>query len=846
MPQPSVAIRLGTEGGARVKNDFAEVGQAGENAAKRLGDAFDREAQKAERSRQRMADTAAKIAAIAPQTAIQMRINEAVGSGYSQPEGSARRSAQAMAELIQQQERLEQRVHMFRAALEPAYAAQARFNQEMAEAKALISQGAISLDMYCDKLRLERTLLDQSTQAGQRHNVMSGEQRAGMAQLTMNLNDMATMWSLGAKPQQIFASQSGQVIQAIALMQGGASRFTMFMMGPWGAAIQVGLIALIPLVGKLLEGEDALKKVEFATYSFGDAQGILGSVMDLTTGKITTQSTALLGLARAQALAGKVEAMSRQAGARRDLEDYSAEKLQIGGGPGGLAISTGYRPYSGVLDAFLKGDMNTDQAVKQLDNLRKIGQLTESQFLEAAKAVTSFGVETENISVFENANAALDGDQSAIAGFIKPKNTPKPKVDRRAETLARESAATESLIANLGKLADAYLSSDAAAMKAEITAKAMEQGIKKQADVSTYVAQQMRLEVAKRTADAAKTIAGLKQETDYRSILNNQVEQGLITSEEALRLMQQDAQLRPFITAAAVAEGDSKQKLLTIIQQLREEQTRSNDETLRERQLRTIADQGDAMGLAEREAALIFANDNDRQRGLSMLRMEQQLRREGNGLLTEEGERILANNEAILRKNEAIARMADDWREAQQIGENFIDTVLDVSNWDDWGDIGKRVLNDLMNDMIRLAAINPLKNMLFGSDLPTLGGVAGAIGGLFSGRAGLNAAFDAEFGVGRNAAGTERWSGGMTWIAENGPELVNLPEGSKITPAHRTRRLLANDNAPVIHIDASIHAAGADSEGLARVEAAQRQMARELPSVIVATVNKAMGDRLLR
>ena len=37
--------------------------------------------------------------------------------------------------------------------------------------------------------------------------------------------------------------------------------------------------------------------------------------------------------------------------------------------------------------------------------------------------------------------------------------------------------------------------------------------------------------------------------------------------------------------------------------------------------------------------------------------------------------------------------------------------------------------------------------------------------------------------VGRNASGTDYWQGGQTWIGEEGPELVTLPRGSRITPA---------------------------------------------------------------
>ena len=39
--------------------------------------------------------------------------------------------------------------------------------------------------------------------------------------------------------------------------------------------------------------------------------------------------------------------------------------------------------------------------------------------------------------------------------------------------------------------------------------------------------------------------------------------------------------------------------------------------------------------------------------------------------------------------------------------------------------------------------------------------------------------------VGRNAKGTDNWQGGATWVGEEGPELVTLPKGSKITPGDK-------------------------------------------------------------
>ena len=44
--------------------------------------------------------------------------------------------------------------------------------------------------------------------------------------------------------------------------------------------------------------------------------------------------------------------------------------------------------------------------------------------------------------------------------------------------------------------------------------------------------------------------------------------------------------------------------------------------------------------------------------------------------------------------------------------------------------------------------------------------------------------------VGHNARGTQSWRGGATWVGENGPEIVDLPEGTRIYNNNRSRLFL--------------------------------------------------------
>ena len=130
-------------------------------------------------------------------------------------------------------------------------AEQARLNALLTDAKRLLDAGIISQERYAQVQQM-------AAQTTNQLNTVTGAQRIGMQQLGFQLGDVATMYSLGAKPAQIFASQIGQVTQALQLMSNGTNRFLSLMAGPWGVAITVATILLAPFIGKLFESNDAL------------------------------------------------------------------------------------------------------------------------------------------------------------------------------------------------------------------------------------------------------------------------------------------------------------------------------------------------------------------------------------------------------------------------------------------------------------------------------------------------------------------------------------------------------------------------------------------------------------
>ncbi|MDZ4306979.1 MAG: hypothetical protein U0988_03840, partial [Allopontixanthobacter sp.] len=249
---------------------------------------------------------------------------------------------------------------------------------------------------------------------GQQVVASAGSQKAGMQQLGFQISDVATMYSLGARPTQIFASQIGQITQAIQLTMGGTSKLAGFLGGPWGIALTAATIVLAPFIARLFETEEAMEAVEFASDAMGDAQGILGNVIDLTTGKVKTQSAALMQLAQAQAIAGRVGAQRRQADARSALGDIAKGEVNALFSPGSLfnkgELKRDRDPASFIAERVLSGELKPGSAIAELDRLGKAGSISPNSLLGALEAISSIGVEGENIKVFEDLQKALGGD----------------------------------------------------------------------------------------------------------------------------------------------------------------------------------------------------------------------------------------------------------------------------------------------------------------------------------------------------------------------------------------------------------------------------------------------------
>lgn len=170
-------------------------------------------------------------------------------------EGLTKQSQQAATS----QGQLESALRRVLQAVDAEAAEQLRLNRLLEDAKRLFDLGKISAEQYATAQRL-------ASATGKDHVAVTGAQRIGLQQLGFQLGDVATMYSLGARPAQIFASQIGQVSQALMLMGGDSGggmlgKVGRFLGGPWGIALTIATIALTPLISKLFETGDAVDEL---------------------------------------------------------------------------------------------------------------------------------------------------------------------------------------------------------------------------------------------------------------------------------------------------------------------------------------------------------------------------------------------------------------------------------------------------------------------------------------------------------------------------------------------------------------------------------------------------------
>ena len=803
----NVAIRLAVGGDAEAKaqfenfkrdgqSAFAGVGDIAEGTAKRVTNSFNRAVDDAEAANARLAAAAAKIAAIAPKSAVQMQIEASSGSNARggvveqslggrngvQYEGSAKASAAVFQAAAAEQERYAATAEKVRAALFPTWQAQRQLNLELHEAKEAYRAGALSADHYTMEEHRLRQAMDQLTTSGDRQTASLGQRKAGLQQLGFQIQDVNAQAMAGTNGLLILAQQGGQVAQAIDLIgpSGKLGAFAAFMGGPYGAILLAAVSIGGVLISSLLKTGDAADKAKSAKVSLTDATADLNRATGQSVLSHEAEVRASVNVARA---AFREEVDKRNLTVTT-LNLAKARLVAASAANAGQISPEGGINVAGAAEAV---------AARQVVSLNK-------QILEQEKGIGKAREAYRGVRVDELLRGAEERADKGVAATRRYESSiynlrqqlAKGKIDEAAfnigadKAIAVRDAATKST-RGAGAAAVSAAGDDARLATANsATAKATAQ-----------------LAITRREGSAAVR-AGTLSQADYQQRL----EAGMNAVNRAREADKAAGQGRRDLardTRELAAAMDALEAKLDPEAAGRKQQAKT-DSVIAAIEKRSGSDVADRYRIADRRERW------QKEEAELTAQIQKTLPDLGFSANVEivpkfDVDKAIAGLDLLGQKGSGVKGMMGDLRGSAL---RFVDT-LDPADWESWGNSGKSVISMVKGELLKLALINPLKNLLSGgSALPTIASSLTKFAGLFGGggsplsfagnaTAGVSSSISAASSIapiGFNAAGTQWWSGGATWVGENGPEIINAPRGARIANAGQARQMVAANDQP--------------------------------------------------
>lgn len=802
-----VAIRFGSEGKTQVVNDLREIGETGDRAFTRAENKARRLGEEAEAAAARAETAFRKVDLLRP------GLNPTKLDAFAGVQEGARKSAEASFAVFDAAYRqMERRAEALRMAIDPIYAAQQRVNGQMAEARTLVAAGVLSLDDYAKAAWRSHEALDEMRGGQVRVGAQSSAMRSAMAGASYQVQDFVTQISMGANPIQAFVVQGGQLAGQFMNIEGKAGAVAKFLMGGWGLALQIGLMALGPLVAKLWESGTAADEARKATDEHRKA------VLELAN----AERKAVLSAERRQAVTVATiklqydSAIAAREEAKALLEKAKAE-LALNNSPGAIAM------------------MGEAAGEVQRQNRNRVADL-ERQMAEAQADVIRLRAGGEA------AFARLVGMK--VDARSSPDELVKSRYDRARMDAMRE------LAGDPNKLAERLRSLNA-------TRDAELERIKKLEEAERKLGQ-VRQDSETLTGNAvAKMLMGVLPGVKITATTNGKHVAGSdhyanraidFVPAGGMRSMTKDDVRRIF-----TERGIEIRKNAAGVEQLFGPGDKGHDDHFHVAWTKgkfALDAFTDAAKRAKEEYGLLKGIVDDA-RGVdvgSLLDAENARRQEairklvgdGDPLKVATGQELKAQDDAereverdrLARGKERIQQLADFYRTAFTNGTGSILA------------------------MFRQRGLEIISELLAKWTIGQAGGGGGLLGGLtkllgagksaWAGSggisdAGLNIANDVSslaVSLPKLASGTEYWSGGAALLGEHGPERAWLPRGTRVTPAGDTRRMMAgNDNGA--RGDTHIHFYG---EGAVLAETVRGWVAQGVQ--IAATQGAVGGARL--
>lgn len=194
-------------------------------------------------------------------------------------------------------------------------------------------------------------------------------------------------------------------------------------------------------------------------------------------------------------------------------------------------------------------------------------------------------------------------------------------------------------------------------------------------------------------------------------------------------------------------------------------------------------------------------------------RVINELRRLGISETDAQGAAIAQMIRTVEAESGAFERMQDVLETSIGLAQDFASTLVQgFTSGKDATEVLRDAVADLLAKLAEMAmnqAITGLFGAFFGGGIGgnSLGAGWGIAGGF--GRRGI-------FGIPGMATGGTVLQGGLSWVGENGPELLNLPTGARVLPNGPSMALAANSNSRGGDLHLQINGSGLSEQQLAR------------------------------
>lgn len=728
----------------------------------------------------------AEAAAVKRAQNIERKFNEANGRSGQALTKSAAASAQVFERAIQKETRAFQQL---KASVDPAYAAQRRYEAAVRQVEAAVRMGAVSQKEANAVLQQARAahlgLASAATaSAGQAGTFGRGARGMGAAaqNASYQISDMMVQFEMGTNPMRVMGQQLPQLAMGFGMLPGPVGRYAVLL----GTIAAIGFPVAAILMSQGEAAEESADKIE----DFADA-------FDKAEAAINRASSAV-----SRAAEGDLDSL------REAYGEVNAEIQNLIETLARLELEKALVATNAAVDQFFTENTQVEQLFQALED-RQASMADLSREIAAMEDQQQWAtyVPPENARILEEMRADLEA-MERMEGIsedfsVDPSALNSIRDARDALQQASESGNMEAMvdaIANMravlatipdGPLADmgdelalaedllrralaqserletsaGGISFDGAAASASRMADEINRAVDAMYDlraqgIASLEAARIRYEYRDDPVGRAGALAGAEFDRETAAlreagfdhageeVFYNQQRQARI--DEAREIARLTEASRPSRGSGGRSGGGSREEFDLFA-------SSEQEITALERQIEMV-------GKSRREIVALTAKyellDEARERGIDL-----------NQRSTETGrtlrEEIDAQAEAIANltiEAEQYAAQADFMADlSQDLKDGLIDAIIEGKNF---GEVLENVTKQLAKAALQAA--------LFGDGpLAGLFGGGGLLGGLFGG------------GLGFFARGTDYAPGGAAIVGEEGPELVHLPRGSKVIPNHK-------------------------------------------------------------